>query len=45
MPGLLDEATRFNETVTWPDTRARMEAFLAAGGQTYEVELEPGFQT
>jgi enoyl-CoA hydratase/carnithine racemase len=41
VPGLLDEAHRFNTTVTLPDTRARMDAFLAAGGQTPEMELEP----
>jgi enoyl-CoA hydratase/carnithine racemase len=42
VPGLLDEAHRFNQTVALADTRARMEGFLAAGGQTPEAELEPG---
>jgi hypothetical protein len=32
IPGLLDEAHRFNQTVALEDTRARMEQFLAAGG-------------
>jgi hypothetical protein len=41
IPGLLDEAHRFNQTVALADTRARMEQFLAAGGQTPTVELEP----
>jgi enoyl-CoA hydratase/carnithine racemase len=41
IPGLLDEAHRFNQTVGLADTRRRMEQFLAAGGQTREVELEP----
>jgi enoyl-CoA hydratase/carnithine racemase len=45
VPGLLDEAHRFNQTVALADTRARMEQFLAVGGQTLEVELEPGFRT
>jgi hypothetical protein len=42
---VLDEAHHFNQTVALADTRARMEGFLAAGGQTGEAELEPGFQT
>lgn len=36
--GLLEEADRFNHAVADPDARARMEAFLAAGGQTRAVE-------
>jgi enoyl-CoA hydratase/carnithine racemase len=40
VPGLLEEARRFNETLALEETRARMEGFLAAGGQTREVELE-----
>ena len=40
VPGLLEEADRFNQTLALPDTRARMEDFLAAGGQTRDVELE-----
>jgi enoyl-CoA hydratase/carnithine racemase len=43
LPGLLEEAHRFNLTVTLDDTRQRMERFLEAGGQTREFELEPDF--
>jgi enoyl-CoA hydratase/carnithine racemase len=38
--GLLEEAHRFNQTLALEETRGRMEAFLAAGGQTRDVELE-----
>lgn len=37
--GLLEEADRFNRSVADPEARSRMRAFLAAGGQTREVEL------
>lgn len=37
--GLLEEADRFNRSVADPEARARMRAFLAAGGQTRDVEL------
>ena len=40
VPGLLAEAHRFNQTLTLGETRARMEGFLAAGGQTREFELD-----
>ena len=40
--GLLEEAHLFNRTLANPETRARMEQFLAAGGQTREVELDLG---
>jgi enoyl-CoA hydratase/carnithine racemase len=36
---LLDEAHLFAGTLRDPEARRRMEAFLAAGGQTREVEL------
>jgi enoyl-CoA hydratase/carnithine racemase len=41
--GLLEEAHRFNQTLTLDETRTRMARFLEAGGQTRKVELEPGF--
>jgi enoyl-CoA hydratase/carnithine racemase len=44
VPGLLDEAFRFNQTVALEATRARMDAFLQAGGQTLESELQPLFE-
>ncbi len=37
---LLDEAHLFAGTLRDPEARRRMEAFLAAGGQTREVELQ-----
>jgi enoyl-CoA hydratase/carnithine racemase len=40
VPGLLEEARRFNDTLALEETRGRMEGFLAAGGQTREVELD-----
>ena len=40
--GLLEEANCFNRSVASPEARARMAAFLAAGGQTREVELALG---
>jgi enoyl-CoA hydratase/carnithine racemase len=43
LPGLLDEAARFNQTLTLDETRERMQRFLEAGGQTREFELEPAF--
>jgi enoyl-CoA hydratase/carnithine racemase len=41
VPGLLEEAGRFNQTLTLEETIQRMERFLEAGGQTREFELEP----
>jgi enoyl-CoA hydratase/carnithine racemase len=38
--GLLEEAHAFNQSLAIPDARRRMSAFLAAGGQTAEVERE-----
>ncbi|MGH7785757.1 MAG: enoyl-CoA hydratase/isomerase family protein [Candidatus Binatia bacterium] len=37
--GLLEEAHYFNQSLAFPDAQARMAAFMAAGGQTYDVEL------
>ena len=37
--GLLEEAHYFNQTLATPEAQERMAAFMAAGGQTYEVEL------
>jgi enoyl-CoA hydratase/carnithine racemase len=42
--GLIEEAHLFNECVATPEARARMEAFLAAGGQTREVERKVGLE-
>jgi enoyl-CoA hydratase/carnithine racemase len=38
--GLLEEAHAFNRSLAIPEARRRMSAFLAAGGQTAEVERE-----
>jgi enoyl-CoA hydratase/carnithine racemase len=43
LPGLLEEAHRFNQTLLLDDTRERMERFLEIGGQTRGFELEPDF--
>lgn len=40
--GLLEEADCFNYSVASPDARARMAAFMAAGGQTRETERDLG---
>jgi enoyl-CoA hydratase/carnithine racemase len=40
--GLLEEAHCFNLSLATPAARARMAAFLAAGGQTLEVERKLG---
>ena len=40
--GLVLEARAFEECLTFPEARRRMEAFLAAGGQTREVEARTG---
>lgn len=40
--GLLEEAHLFNQSVATPAARARMQAFLDAGGQTREFELDLG---
>jgi len=37
--GLLEEAHCFNRSLATREARERMAAFMAAGGQTYEVEL------
>lgn len=44
VPGLLVEDQLFRASLTDPETEARMVAFMEAGGQTREVELE-GFST
>jgi enoyl-CoA hydratase/carnithine racemase len=41
LPGLLEEADRFNQTLACEETIQRMERFLEVGGQTREVELSP----
>ncbi len=43
VPGLLEEAHRFNQTLTLDETIRRMERFLEEGGQTRDFELEPDF--
>lgn len=40
--GLIEEAHFFNQSVATEAARNRMQAFLALGGQTREVELNPG---
>jgi enoyl-CoA hydratase/carnithine racemase len=40
--GLVLEARAFEECLAFPEARRRMEAFLAAGGQTREVEARRG---
>jgi enoyl-CoA hydratase/carnithine racemase len=40
--GLTLEAQLFDECVALPEARRRMQAFLAAGGQTRAVEARPG---
>jgi enoyl-CoA hydratase/carnithine racemase len=42
VPGLLDEAHRFAQTLAAEETITRMERFLELGGQTREFELESG---
>jgi enoyl-CoA hydratase/carnithine racemase len=42
VPGLLEEAFRFDQLLRRPDARAAMERFLAAGGQTRDGELRVG---
>jgi enoyl-CoA hydratase/carnithine racemase len=37
-PGLVEEARQFERCLANPEARARMQAFLAGGGQTREVE-------
>jgi enoyl-CoA hydratase/carnithine racemase len=41
VPGLLAEWQRFSRCVADPESADRMERFLAAGGQTPEVERQP----
>lgn len=41
-PGLIEETTLFNESAAHPEARQRMQDFLAAGGQTREVEIRLG---
>jgi enoyl-CoA hydratase/carnithine racemase len=43
VPGLLDEAERFAQTLGAEETIARMERFLELGGQTREFELNAPF--
>jgi enoyl-CoA hydratase/carnithine racemase len=43
VPGLLDEAHRFAQTLTAEETIRRMERFLELGGQTREFELDADF--
>lgn len=42
-PGLVAEADLFNRCLALPDAQQRMRAFLAAGGQTREVEAAGPF--
>jgi enoyl-CoA hydratase/carnithine racemase len=44
LPGLLEEAGRFNQTLTLDETRQRLKRFLEVGGQTREFELEPDLE-
>ena len=37
--GLIEEAHYFNQSLATKEAHDRMAAFMAAGGQTYEVEL------
>jgi enoyl-CoA hydratase/carnithine racemase len=41
VPGLLREDQAFRESLATPEASRRMQAFLDAGGQTRDVELEP----
>ena len=41
VPGLLGEWQRFTRCLADPEAAERMEAFLAAGGQTADVERQP----
>jgi enoyl-CoA hydratase/carnithine racemase len=43
VPGLLDEAHRFAQTLAAKETITRMERFLELGGQTREFELDADF--
>jgi enoyl-CoA hydratase/carnithine racemase len=43
VPGLIDEAHRFAQTLGAKDTITRMERFLELGGQTREFELDADF--
>jgi enoyl-CoA hydratase/carnithine racemase len=43
VPGLLDEAERFAQTLAAEETITRMERFLELGGQTREFELNNPF--
>jgi len=40
LPGLLEEAHAFNQSLAVPETRRRMRAFMEAGGQTPAVERD-----
>jgi enoyl-CoA hydratase/carnithine racemase len=40
IPGLAEESRLFGECVATPEARGRMQAFLDAGGQTREVEIQ-----
>ena len=37
--GLLEEAHYFNQSLATTEAQERMAAFMAVGGQTYDVEL------
>lgn len=41
VPGLLQEWQRFTRCLADPESATRMQAWMGAGGQTREVELEP----
>ena len=41
--GLIEETHRFNQCAASPEARDRMQSFLAAGGQTREVEVGAPF--
>ena len=40
VPGLLEEAHLFNQTLAFDETQARMQRFMEVGGQTREGELD-----
>ncbi len=41
-PGLLNEAFLFDQTLRYPESKQRMESFLAKGGQTIAGEMRVG---
>jgi enoyl-CoA hydratase/carnithine racemase len=40
VPGLLEEAHLFNQTLAFDETQSRMQRFLKVGGQTRDAELD-----